>query len=58
MKEFNYCLRCGRKLKNPKARQIGYGDICLSKIQHSSKTPLFKIEGRENSGKTGNEISN
>lgn len=58
MKEFNYCLRCGRKLKNPKARQIGYGDICLAKIQHSSKTPLFKTEGREEDGEAGNEAGN
>lgn len=58
MKEFNYCLRCGRKLKNPKTRQIGYGDICLAKIQHSSKTPLFKIEGREEDGEAGNEAGN
>lgn len=59
MKEFDYCLRCGRKLKNPKARLIGYGVICLNKIQHLGQTPLFTTkEGRENNGKTGNEISN
>ena len=49
MKEFDYCLRCGRKLKNPKARLIGYGVICLNKIKHLGQTPLFTTEeGREN----------
>lgn len=59
-KEYNYCLRCGRKLKNPKARQAGYGDICLAKIQQLSKTPLFstKEERREQSGQSGNEPCN
>lgn len=32
VKEYTYCLRCGRKLKNVEARQIGYGKVCLSKI--------------------------
>jgi hypothetical protein len=59
-KEYNYCLRCGRKLKNPKARQAGYGDVCLVKIQQLSKTPLFNIneERREQSGQSGNEPCN
>ena len=33
-KEYNYCLRCGRKLKNPEARQLGYGSICYKKIKN------------------------
>lgn len=59
-KEYNYCLRCGRKLKNPKARQAGYGDVCLAKIQQLSKTPLFNTdeERREQSGQSGNEPCN
>lgn len=59
-KEYNYCLRCGRKLKNSKARQAGYGDICLAKIQQLSKTPLFNIkeERGEQSGQSGNEPCN
>lgn len=59
-KEYNYCLRCGRKLKNPKARQAGYGDVCLAKIQQLSKTPLFSTneERREQSGQSGNEPCN
>lgn len=32
-KEHEYCLRCGRKLKNPIARQKGYGAVCEKKLQ-------------------------
>jgi hypothetical protein len=32
-KEYAYCLRCGRKLKNEQAKKIGYGAICLKKLQ-------------------------
>lgn len=31
-KEHDYCLRCGRKLKNPEARQKGYGPVCERKM--------------------------
>ena len=33
--EHEYCLRCGRKLKNPDARLIGYGTTCLKKLEQS-----------------------
>lgn len=36
IKEHEYCLRCGRKLKNPIARQKGYGAVCERKM----KTPI------------------
>lgn len=40
--EHDYCLRCGRKLKNPDARLLGYGTICYSKIRtNSTQKPLF-----------------
>ena len=38
--EHEYCLRCGRKLKSEKARQLGYGDVCYRKLhtdKHSKK---------------------
>ena len=42
--EYKFCLRCGRKLKNPEAKKLGYGKICYSKIQSKSrKKPLFNI---------------
>lgn len=41
-KEYNYCLRCGRRLKNPVARKCGYGVICLEKVkQNTSVNKLF-----------------
>ena len=27
------CARCGRTLKSPKAREVGYGAVCWAKIQ-------------------------
>ena len=35
------CLRCGRKLKNLTAKQLGYGSVCYKKIQASSQNRLF-----------------
>lgn len=40
-KEYDYCLRCGRKLKNPKSRLIGYGIVCEKKMQSEQKKQLF-----------------
>jgi len=40
-KDYNKCLRCGRKLKTEEARKIGYGKICLEKIQKEKKGRLF-----------------
>lgn len=42
MKEYNFCLRCGRKLKNPIARQLGYGAICEKKIKQDKGHKLFE----------------
>ena len=36
-KEHEICLRCGRKLKNPDARKLGYGAVCYKKMQTSGK---------------------
>lgn len=35
--DHEYCLRCGRKLKNPAARERGYGVICLKKLKTDSQ---------------------
>lgn len=40
-KEHEFCLRCGRKLKNPEARKIGYGVVCLKKMKATVKNKLF-----------------
>lgn len=42
LKEHEYCLRCGRKLKNQDARLLGYGTICYKKSRtDSTKKSLF-----------------
>lgn len=38
--EHEFCLRCGRRLKNPEARTIGYGAVCRRKIQGMGKNLL------------------
>ena len=35
-KEYTYCLRCGRRLKNEKAKKIGYGVVCEKKIRNEN----------------------
>ena len=40
-KEHEYCLRCGRKLKNKEARIKGYGLTCEKKMKVSQKRKLF-----------------
>jgi hypothetical protein len=41
IKLYNYCLRCGRKLKKEEYRKIGYGKVCLYKMKESNKLKLF-----------------
>ena len=36
-KDYEKCLRCGRRLKNEEARKIGYGRTCLIKIKSELK---------------------
>ena len=43
MKLYKYCLRCGRPLKNPKARVKGFGSICEQKINQHKKGRLFDV---------------
>lgn len=40
-KEHEYCLRCGRKLKNPRARLKGFGVMCEKKMRKVKKGRLF-----------------
>lgn len=42
-KEYEYCLRCGRKLKSDKTRKQGYGIICYKKIKVKQKNRLFTL---------------
>ena len=42
LKEHEFCLRCGRRLKKLENRIIGYGNICYKKQQSEpSKNRLF-----------------
>ena len=36
-KEYEFCLRCGRKLRKPETRRVGYGVICFKKMKASSQ---------------------
>ena len=43
-KDHEFCLRCGRKLKNPIAREKGYGIICEKKVRIMNNHKLFKSD--------------
>ena len=47
-KEYEYCLRCGRKLKNEEARIKGYGIVCEKKLKQECKKRLFDIRRSKN----------
>lgn len=40
-KEYNYCLRCGRKLKTEETRLLGMGKVCAEKSKHDTRRRLF-----------------
>ena len=42
-KEYDKCLRCGRKLKTSETRKRGYGDTCWKKIKTFQKRRLFDV---------------
>lgn len=44
MQEYKYCLRCGRKLKNPEYRKIGMGKTCQEKASKYKIKPLFRSD--------------
>ena len=39
--EYNFCLRCHRKLKNPEYRLRGMGKICWEKTHQEQSMRLF-----------------
>lgn len=47
-KDHEFCLRCGRKLKNPVAREKGYGMVCEKKIKIDMSRKLFKVNDSRN----------
>ena len=42
-KEYEYCLRCGRRLKSKEAQQLGYGKICYNKLKTTNRKSLFSL---------------
>lgn len=45
--EYDKCGRCGRRLKNPESRRLGFGAVCYSKVQTKRKNvPLFSTEAK------------
>lgn len=46
-KEHEFCLRCGRRLKNPQARELGYGAICYKKQNSELSHRLFEAKVKE-----------
>ena len=61
--EYDRCSRCGRILKKPESRRLGFGAVCYSKVQtRRGYVPLFSTEvaegendkvGKEKVGKEG-----
>ena len=43
------CIRCGRKLKNQKSKELGFGGICWQQwqVEHNIKK-LFGAENERN----------
>lgn len=52
LKEHEFCLRCGRRLKNPTAREIGYGAVCYKKMQATIGRKLFGESESVENGRT------
>ena len=57
---YEKCRRCGRKLKNPLWRKIGYGATCYKKMceEKTRMKPLFqltKYTSKENTKNDNNE---
>lgn len=43
--EYETCLRCGRKLKSPESKKLGFGKVCYEKWQHETDAKkLFETE--------------
>ena len=41
-KNYIYCLRCGRRLKNPEYKKIGMGKTCQEKAKRKGTTLLIR----------------
>jgi hypothetical protein len=42
---FEFCLRCGRRLKTTESQHIGMGKVCLNKTKKKKESiPLFDMK--------------
>lgn len=43
--EYQFCIRCGRRLKTQEARERGMGKVCASKYaEKEERNKLFRIK--------------
>lgn len=49
------CSVCGRKLRSPKSREVGYGPVCYRKIMHPAPR---KTRKKVSSGSSLDDILN
>ncbi len=55
--EYENCLRCGRKLKTPESKILGFGKVCYEKYNSEAKyKELFHLEMSNNESINGGEI--
>jgi len=47
LEEHEHCNRCGRRLKNIEARQIGYGKTCYKKMM-AAAVMVEQMRGDQN----------
>ena len=41
--DYQFCIRCGRRLKTPESRELGMGKICAEKYREKeAKKKLFE----------------
>ena len=43
VKEYNYCIRCGRRLKSEENRKRGMGKICYEKYLKQKRNGIYRI---------------
>lgn len=46
--EYEFCIRCGKRLKEPEYRILGLGPVCYEKmLEERKKLKLFKLKERK-----------
>ena len=44
VKEYNYCIRCGRRLKSEENRKRGMGKICYEKYLKQKRNGIYRLD--------------